>query len=326
MKRRGKKNALVPIEASTEDLIPSGQRSTLSGWFALYLGVEAEPGSETLAAKRRDLQAFLDYFGETTRSDSPDLWTPAITKAFQKHLGRAGRKATTVNRVLATLRHAAAWVNRHRPFAAGYPCRGVQDLQVDEPAWKGLTDLQVTRLHAAAEQLLVLKRRRNQFPVRDHAVFLVLLWTGLRVSELLGLDLGQYSGKHFLNVQRKGRKVSGKVLVPPEAREALDRYLDAVRGRNDGPLFLAKGRGRLLRQNVDDLLKALANQANAQLDDDEKIRLSAHVLRHTILRRAAEKEGVQYAMELAGHTSPNYIWRYVRPTDEQKEAAQEKLF
>jgi site-specific recombinase XerD len=120
-----------------------------------------------------------------------------------------------------------------------------------------------------------------------------LLHTGLRVSELVGLDLGQYTGKHFANVQRKGRKVTARVFLPTQARAVLDRYLDEIRGRGKGPLFLAKGGGRMLRQNVEDLLKVLANQANAQLDDDEKIHLCAHILRHTMLRKTAEKHSVQ---------------------------------
>jgi integrase/recombinase XerD len=143
---------------------------------------------------------------------------------------------------------------------------------------------------------------------------------------MLSLDLEQYTGKHFLNVKRKGKKVSAKVPLATDARAALDRYIEKVRGKGKGPLFLAKGGGRLLRQNVDDLLKVLANQANAQLPDAEKIHLSAHILRHTMLRKAAEKKGVPYAMELAGHTSANYFWRYVKPTDEQKERAIDELF
>ena len=44
------------------------------------------------------------------------------------------------------------------------------------------------------------------------------------------------------------------------------------------------------------------------------------------MRWAAKKKGVQYALELAGHSSRQYIWRYVQPTDEQKEQAIEELF
>jgi integrase/recombinase XerD len=325
MNGHAKERELAPLGASAAELIPEGNRERLAAWFALYLQVEVEPGSETLDAKRRDLQSFLDYFSRTIGGDRLELWTPATTKAFQKHLQKT-RKATTVNRVLATIRHAGSWIHRHLPFPAGHPCHRVQDLQIDEPSWVGLTEKEVNRLKAASEQLLALKKRKNQRAIRDHAIFLVLLHTGLRVSELLGLDIAQYTGKHFLNVRRKGRKVSAKVIVAGEARDALDRYLDTKRGRKDGPLFLAKGGGRLLRQNVDDLLKALANQASAQHRVENKVHLSAHVLRHTMLRRTAEKYGVRFAMEAAGHTSSNYIWRYVKPTDEQKEKAMEELF
>ena len=202
----------------------------------------------------------------------------------------------------------------------------MNDLHTEAPEWKGLRDIDITRLKAAAEQLLHLKRRRNQNPVRDYAVLLVLLHTGLRISELLSLELDQYQGKHFVNVRRKGKSVTRKVFLAQEAREALDHYLVEYKGRLPGPLFCSRAGQRLARQNVDQALKALADQANARLPKDQHIHLSAHLLRHTMLRKAAEKYGVQYAMELAGHTSSRYIWRYVQPSDEEKEAALEDLF
>jgi integrase len=88
--------------------------------------------------------------------------------------------------------------------------------------------------------------------------------------------------------------VSRQVFLSNEAREALNRYLE-VRGKKPGPLFPSRSGERLGRQNVDDILKQIAAQANAKRRQDEKIHLSAH----TLLRWAAEKKGVQYAMELA---------------------------
>jgi integrase/recombinase XerD len=318
---------LMPLPKPVESLIPTDQRDSLVAWFSLYMAVEAGASADnTFKAKRRDLEGFLNYFRQATGSDRPDLWTRSLSAGYLKALAKAGKAATTTNRVLATLRHCAAWIHRQRPFLAGNPTDRIHDLDVDDPTWKGLSDLEVTRLRAAAEQLLHLKTAKNQNAVRDHALFLVLLHTGLRISELLALNLTQYHGKHFHDVKRKGKKVSRKVFLPKDAKEALDRYLDEVRGRNKGPLFTSRSGERLQRQNVDDTLKALANQANAQLPEGQKIKLSAHILRHTLLRKAAEKHGVHYAMELAGHTSSQYIWRYVKPTDEQKEQAQEELF
>ena len=322
------KKALVPASLHAAELIPTNKHESLVAWFNLYLTLEGAAGSaNTLDAKKRDLGHFLSFFLNATGGDHPDQWTRSLTAHYLRQLVRGERKSpTTVNRRLATLRHTANWVHRQRPFLAGNPCSRIHDLDVDDPEWKGLSDIEVTRLKSAAEQLIHIDRRRNQTPIRDFAIFLVLLHTGLRISELLDLDLDQYQGKHLVNVKRKGKKVTRKVFLAKDARESLDRYIDEVRGTRPGPLVASRAGKRLARQNVDDALKRIAKQANARLPQDQQIHLSAHLLRHTMLRKAAEKYGVQYAMELAGHTSSRYIWRYIQPSQEQKEAALEDLF
>ena len=47
---------------------------------------------------------------------------------------------------------------------------------------------------------------------------------------------------------------------------------------------------------------------------------------HEARRQAAEKDGVQFAMEASGHTSSRYIWRYIKPSDEEREKSIEGLF
>jgi len=155
---------------------------------------------------------------------------------------------------------------------------------------------------------------------------MVLHHTGLRISELLALDIRQYHGKHFTNVKRKGKAVSRKVFLSKDAREALDRYIAGERRKKPGAVFCSKSGRRLERQAVDEALKAIAAHANASLPGDQQIHLSAHLLRHTFLRKVARKYGVEYAKELAGHTSERYIWRYVQPSEEEKERALEDLF
>jgi integrase/recombinase XerD len=50
------------------------------------------------------------------------------------------------------------------------------------------------------------------------------------------------------------------------------------------------------------------------LPPEQRITVSPHVLRHTLLRKLAEGKGVRYAQEQSGHRSDRYIWRYVRPS------------
>jgi len=319
--------AISPAKHPRLEVLSPAERDSLSVWFNAYMALEAGANADnTIAAKTRDLSAFLDFFAEATGSDRADLWTPSITGDFVKALQREARSPTSINRILATMRHCAAWVHRRRPFLAGNPTHRILDIAVEDPEWKGLAGIELTRLKAAGEQLIHMKHRRNQQPIRDYAIFHVLLRTGLTVSELLRLDLDQYRGKHFVNVQRKGRKVSRQVFLAAEAREALDRYIEEIRGRDSGPLIRSRSGKRLARQNVDAALKAIANQANARFPGDKQIRLHAHTLRHTCLRRAAEKHGVQYAMELSAQSSERYIWRYIRPSEAEEEQALEGLF
>src|SRR5262249_35988398 len=102
------------------------------------------------------------------------------------------------------------------------------------------------------------------------------------------------------------------------------RYLAEGRGQTPGPLFRSLSGRRLARQNIDAALKKIAAQANAHLPEHEWIYLSAHMLRHTALRKAAEKEDIRYAMKLSGHTSSKYLWRYTDPS--RQEQALEELF
>ena len=319
---------LNPVEGSADALLPTKDRDSLVAWFELYMGLEVgSPETNTFRAKKGDIQKFVEYLLDSAGSDHPDQWTKSLTGAFLHYLRkRKGLAASTVNRVLATLKHAAQWIHRQRPFLVGNPCETVRPFDDDEPEWRGLEDIQVNRLRSAVEQLVHLKKRASQRPYRDQAMFLVLLHTGLRESELLSLDYPvQFSGGYLLNIQRKGRKVTRKLRVPKPAKEAVKAYLDQERGDAPGPLFQSKTGKRLAPQNLDDVMKRIAAQANSTLPVNQQIHLSAHMLRHTCLRKAAEKD-IRYAMKLSGHTSSQYIWRYTEPSAKEFDDVMEELY
>ncbi|MHB9063330.1 MAG: tyrosine-type recombinase/integrase [Pirellulaceae bacterium] len=315
------------LDADVATLISKPRRDSLVAWFELYLGTEAgPPESNTFKAKKRDLQAFVDYLHTSSGTDHPDQWTKSLTESFLRYLeNREGLAATSINRVLATIKHVAGWIHLRRPFLVGNPCARVHSFDVDEPEWGGLPDLAVNRLKSAAEQLCHISARASQQPLRDQAMFLALLHTALRGSELLSLDLKQYKDDAFHNIQRKGKKVTRKLRVPKPARDAINTYIEQVRGKAAGPLFQSKTGRRLAVQNVDDTLKKIAHQANATLPAKQHLRLSAHMLRHTCLRKAAEKD-IRYAMNLSGHTSSQYIWRYTEPSASEFDEAMEALY
>lgn len=314
----------VPVK-SVGDLLPTVSANSLTAWFELYVNLYG--GSvTTLECKKRDIRKFLSYFTTATGADQIDNWTRSITKGFLHWLEQEqDEKPNTVNRRLATLKHAASWIAQQRPFLAGTPTENVANLEESEPEWVGLSKVEETRIRAAAEQLVPIRAGANQRPYRDLAFLNVLLMTGLRVSELLGLDLADYQGKHLVGIKGKGRQRIAKKFVPTEARELLDQYIERERGTAPGALFLS-GRNRpWSRELAHAALKRIQNQANANLPPDEQIRLSAHVLRHTHLRKITTKHGLHYAKEESGHASFEHLHRYVKPLPSEREAALESL-
>ena len=101
----------------------------------------------------------------------------------------------------------------------------------------------------------------------------------------------------------------------------LDDYIKHERGDGSGPLFQTKTGKRLRTEDIDDVLKKIAAQANSTLDSQDHIHVSPHVLRHTRLRQVAREKGIEFAMELSGHKSTKYIWRYIQADEAEMEEA-----
>src|SRR5215475_4443044 len=281
----------------------------------LYLVAEAAGHSHaTLDAKRRDLQRFLSFYQGLYNHDRPEEWFVAVTKAFLKALQRERLAQASLVRIYATVRHFARWLYRKFPglFPLGCPTEGVKPPAEPTADWKGLTRLDELRLTAAAQTLRARPGHGTNQGLRNHALLAVLLGSGLRVSEVLGLDRDQYTTKGFARVQVKGGRVRDFVPLHRDARTVLDDWLEA-RGDVAPPLFITRTGRRLSRREVAAIIQRMAAQANGRLSDEEKIEVSPHVLRHTFLRKLAETKGVHYAREASGHQSDRYIWRYVKP-------------
>lgn len=304
------------------------KRDSLVHWFQLYFQIHVLGSSiNTQKAKRQDLEKFLSFFNTTVGKDQVDAWTPSVSKAFQKELSDR-YAATSVNRVFATLRHFAKWLQSIRPLLVGFPLEGVRDLLIDAPSWNGLTDRQIMRLKSACDHRLHACRRKDQNPLLEATVFYVLLYTGLRESELCRINGEQYHHRGFHNVKRKGKKITRKVPLPSDARVLLDRYLSESRGESgpDEPLLVGRGGNRVTRFDVYRIIERIAKQANAMLSEEERFAVTPHMLRHTFLKRIADKHDVHVAQEMSGNVSMKEIFRYTKPSQEEMEETAEGLF
>jgi integrase len=126
-------------------------------------------------------------------------------------------------------------------------------------------------------------------------------------------------------VKRKGKR-RDDVYVSPEARAALADYFDHERGKGRGPLFQSRGGGAMLRKDSDRYLKQIAAMANANVPDEERVNLHAHLMRHTALKQAEAKFGRAFAQKKSGNVGMQHIERYVQPADADYEEAMDRLY
>jgi site-specific recombinase XerD len=141
--------------------------------------------------------------------------------------------------------------------------------------------------------------------VRDRAILLLLLDTGLRVSEAGGLRLGDLRADGTLKVRGKGSK-ERIVPVGGTARAAIVRYL-AQRGPGapDAPLFRGR-RGPLDGRGIQQAIRRLKTKIGVSG------RLSPHSLRHTFARSYLVNGGDVFSLQrILGHTTLDMVKRYV---------------
>lgn len=308
---------------------------SLIGWVTYYYHVHVKGAPEkTEQAKQKDLAKFLSFFELEVGSDHVDNWTPAVTKHFQKGLRKTisfktqkPYKANSINRIMATIRHFGRWLHKQRPLLAGDPLANVKDLTTDAPDWNGLTPRQLMRLKSACEQRIKSCTRKDQNPLLETAVFYTLLGTGLRESELVSLNVYQYHHRGLHDVMRhKSKRISKKVPLPQEARDFLDHYLEKRQAQPDEPLFTNRYGKQLKELDVYRICQRVLKQALAYLPEDEKFQFTPHKLRHTFLKRAADKHGIHYCFKASGNVSAKTIFNYTQPSQNELDEAVEALF
>ncbi|MDY7089861.1 MAG: tyrosine-type recombinase/integrase [Actinomycetota bacterium] len=253
----------------------------------------------TRAAYRRDVQGWLRWCADAGRD--PLRASFLDVNAYARGLEDQGLAASTVARKLSGL---SSWYD----FLVKIQARETNPVSgADRP--------NVSRDHSATvgltpEEVDALLERAAEAGTRHHAVMTVLADLGLRVGELVSLnldDVGWERGHRTVRFVGKGNKARRRALTPAAA-DALDAYL-AVRGGDEGPLFRTSTGARLDRHAIFRLIRRLAAEAGIAGAD----RLSPHSLRHAFAT-AARAEGVplEDVQDAMGHADPRTTRRYDR--------------
>ncbi len=255
----------------------------------------------TVAAYRRDLDQFRTWVG-TQHSD----WKWADLdrldlRSFLGHLNRRGLARRTISRKLSAIRTFYRWLHREGVVDAN-PARTVRSPKLDRklPAWLSRSD--VDRMFVLVENRAAEGGFRG---ARDLAILETFYATGMRVSELQGLDTrdADLVGDQ-VKVRGKGRK---ERIVPlgSAAVRALRRYeprrLEILRmcDRPDrDALFISESGRRLGIRRIQDIVR---EYLDAVADAGE---LSTHSLRHSFATHLLDAGADLMAVkELLGHES-----------------------
>jgi integrase/recombinase XerD len=267
--------------------------------FLTWLQVERGRARNTLAAYRADLRGFVTWLHERG-VDIGDV-VEADVAAYVAHLRHDGRAPSTVKRSLVSVRSYYRF-QALEGGAVGDPAADVEVPRVPRGVPKALSEKEVARLIAAVTGGGPLDRR-------DRAILEVLYGTGVRISELVGLSLGDVDlESRLLRAFGKGSK---ERIVPigrfaaealgawlgPGGRDELEPARWARRGDQEAVLLNTRG-GRLSRQGAWGIVRRYGDRVG--LGD----RLTPHVLRHScathMLDHGADIRAVQ---ELLGHAS-----------------------
>jgi integrase/recombinase XerC len=272
--------------------------------FLLHMEKERDVSPNTLKAYRRDLDELLEYlasyYGERA-------WTwqgidRLAIRGFLAHLTRRKLSKRTIARALSAVRSFYSYLHRNETVEAN-PARGVSSPKLEKYLPGYLDRAQIELLFQSAE----LKAQEGKFTdVRNNAIVELFYSTGMRLSELRGINRGDLDLlSQQVKVRGKGRK-ERIIPVGDHAQLALRNYEskrdDLIRNEIPGAdrtAFFLSSRGKRIS------VRAIQTAVTGFLDRiDEDAGLSTHSLRHTfathLLDAGADLRAVQ---ELLGHAS-----------------------
>lgn len=261
--------------------------------FMQFLSEEKGLSSSTLESYGRDVSHFLEFAGERGAASPDEIRRPHIIQ-YLAMLREAGRAAATVNRNTVSLRAFFHYLLKERLIAQD----PTLDMETIKPSHKPPMVLSVEEI----ERLLAAPDEATAQGMRDKAMLELLYATGIRVTELISLDVGDV---HTEMKFARCSGASGKERVVPIgaiAAECVSVYTAGMRDKllRDNPeelaLFLNSLGGRLTRQGFWKIIKKYAREADIGQD------ITPHTLRHSfaahLLEGGADLRSVQ---QMLGH-------------------------
>jgi integrase/recombinase XerC len=266
--------------------------------FLNHLRTERNVSRHTERSYLADLEQFYGFLGEADLSDVDHQ----TLRRFIAHLMKLKMKKSSIARKLSAIRTYYKYLNREG-ILSNNPARLIMTPRREKRLPSVLTADDALRLMEAPGGKLGEDRHAE---LRDRAVLETLYSTGIRASELTGMnreDIDRHD--QLIRIRGKGRK-ERVVAVGRKALDAIDAYLDQKPGSADtSAVFTGPSGNRLTARTVQRILENYRKQLGLQQ------KASPHTLRHSfathMLESGADLRAIQ---ELMGHASLSTTQRY----------------
>ncbi len=277
--------------------------------FLRYLEIEKNYSAYTLLNYKLDLEDFARFFSTAEIKNIDYLGLRKyITALKEKNLTNR-----TIGRKLSSLRSFFKFLTREGYLKIN-PTASISSPKQEKHLPQFLSEDEVRRLIESA----FAKDEKDIRGLRDRAVLETFYSTGMRISELVGLnvdDLDFISG--IAKVKGKGKK-ERIVPIGEVALQAIRKYLEK-RNKENAALFLNKSGNRISSRGVQNIMEKYILRAGI------KHGISVHTLRHSfathLLNRGADLRSVQ---ELLGHANLSTTQIYTHLTTERLKSVYDK--
>ena len=286
----------------------------LIGAYENYLSKVKQASANTIASYMRDIRQFSEWLRASEGVEVADAQQLNISR-YLAHLEQEGRSGATVSRNLASLKNFYSYV-----VSSGFmESTPVTEIRID----RGEKKLPQILTGREIELLLAQPGSVDAKGIRDKAMLEVMYATGIRVTELIELDIDDVNLELGI-IRCAGTKKSRSIPLYPAALKALNAYITDIRRSMladpaEPALFVNVGGVRMSRQGFWKTLKHY--QATARIEKE----ITPHTLRHSfavhLLENGADLGSLQ---ELMGHSDISSTQMYTHMVNQKLKSVYEK--
>jgi len=260
--------------------------------FTVYLDKEKKLSKNTLESYKRDISQYLEYLNNTGILDI-SLTNKTTVITYLLNLQKNGKATSTISRNLASIRSFYKFMLLNKLIEVD-PTINLETPKIERRAPNTLTLQEV-------DTLLTQPLEDTNKGSRDKAMLELLYATGIRVTELISLnveDINLDLGFIICNSGSKERVIPiGSVALNSLIKYINDHRLNFIKNQNEQSLFLNYYGNRLTRQGFWKIIKAYTEQAKIGKT------ITPHTLRHSfathLIQNGADLRSVQ---EMLGHS------------------------